>query len=299
MVITLWIFLVVTKGLNCLASCPETTVLNLTRPDVFCAASSSMHGMPCQNAWDDSRSTIWHPGTSGLDATTAIYLKQSISIKKVKVEQYKWVTGYASAIVLEVNGETFPLKDASNYVKDHSEMEWRKSGDTEALVTKLVQLRITEVGPRRGSAFGGIHTIQLVGCWHNDTKEQTKPDEKVRNGVRSAKGAIQTTSRKSSKDEDVFFFDYSGDALPRSSGSEKSNETELGLSIPLLIAGVLLILVGVFLALMVVGLKARRKYLVSEAPRVRISPSSMSRMESQDRLQSNGEEDDIENIPYP
>jgi len=32
------------------------------------------------------------------------------------------VTGYASAIVLEVNGETFPLKDASKYVKDHNEM---------------------------------------------------------------------------------------------------------------------------------------------------------------------------------
>jgi len=294
MVTTLWIFLVVTKGLNCLASCPETKVLNLTRPDVYCAASSSMHGMPCQNAWDDSRSTIWHPGTSGLDATTAIFVKESISIKKVKVEQYKWATGYASAIVLEVNGETFPLKDASKYVKDHNEMEWRKSDDTEALVTKLVQLRITEVGPRRGSAFGGIHTIQLVGCW-----QQTKPDEKDRNGIRSAKGGIQTTSRKSAKDEDLFFFDYSGDALPRSSGAEKSNETELGLSIPLLIAGLLLILVGVSFALIVVGLKARKKYLVSEAPRVRISPSSMNRMESQDRLQSNGEEDDIENIPYP
>ena len=31
-----------------LASCPERKVLNLTRPDVYCAASSSMHGMPCQ-----------------------------------------------------------------------------------------------------------------------------------------------------------------------------------------------------------------------------------------------------------
>ena len=49
-------------------------------------------------------------------------------------------------------------------------------------MTKLFQMRITEVGPRRGSAFGGTHTIQLVGCW-----QQTKPDEKDRNGIRSAK----------------------------------------------------------------------------------------------------------------
>jgi len=57
----------------------------------------------------------------------------------------------------------------------------------------------------------------------------------------------------------VFFFDYSGDALPRSSVAEKSNETELGLSIPLLIASLLLILVGLSFALIVVGLKARKK----------------------------------------
>ena len=45
----------------------------------------------CQNAWDEDMvtDTIWHPGNSGKDAFTTIYLSKKIIITKMSVEQYK------------------------------------------------------------------------------------------------------------------------------------------------------------------------------------------------------------------
>ena len=42
--------------------------------------------------------------------------------------------------------------------------------EEEDLQTKLITLRITEVGPRPGSAFGGIQRIKIFGCFVEQKK---------------------------------------------------------------------------------------------------------------------------------
>ena len=42
--------------------------------------------------------------------------------------------------------------------------------EQEDLPTKLITLRITEVGPRPGSAFGGIQRIKIFGCFLGQIK---------------------------------------------------------------------------------------------------------------------------------
>ena len=42
--------------------------------------------------------------------------------------------------------------------------------EEEDLPTKLITLRITEVGPRPGSAFGGIQRIKIWGCFGGQKK---------------------------------------------------------------------------------------------------------------------------------
>ena len=90
-----------------------------------------MVGCYCQNAWDDDivTDTIWHPGTSGKDAFTTIYLSKKIIISKMTVEQYKvrlvllgldtgycynlgpqWDTGYASKMSVTINGDTVEMR---------------------------------------------------------------------------------------------------------------------------------------------------------------------------------------------
>ena len=71
----------------------------------FCTESSSMGHMTCQNAWDDDivTNTIWHPGSSGLDEYTTIYVNKKIVITKVTVQQYKVRLDWLSAI-------TFPAE---------------------------------------------------------------------------------------------------------------------------------------------------------------------------------------------
>ena len=84
----------------------------------------------CQNAWDEDivTDTIWHPGNSGKDAFTTIYLSKKIIITKMSVEQYKvrvgdwltsnyniiildqWDTGYASKMSVTINGDTVDMR---------------------------------------------------------------------------------------------------------------------------------------------------------------------------------------------
>ena len=63
----------------------------MTEEGRYCTESSSMGHMTCQNAWDDDivTNTIWHPGSSGLDEYTTIYVNKKIIITKVTVQQYK------------------------------------------------------------------------------------------------------------------------------------------------------------------------------------------------------------------
>ena len=79
----------------------------MTEEGRFCTESSSMGDMTCQNAWDDDivTDTIWHPGSSGLDEYTTIYVNRKVIITKVTVKQYKWETGYASKMSLNINGD--------------------------------------------------------------------------------------------------------------------------------------------------------------------------------------------------
>ena len=85
----------------------------------------------CQNAWDEDivTDTIWHPGTSGKDAFTTIYLSKRIIITKMSVKQYKvslvllrlvarlsylildqWDTGYATKMSVTINGDTVDMR---------------------------------------------------------------------------------------------------------------------------------------------------------------------------------------------
>ena len=77
--------------------------------------------MTTQNAWDDDivTNTIWHPGNSGLDEHTTIYINKKIIITKVTVQQYKWDTGYASKMSLNINGD---IKDMRPVKKNDYEI---------------------------------------------------------------------------------------------------------------------------------------------------------------------------------
>eukprot|EP00092_Neocalanus_flemingeri_P003328 GFUD01003566.1.p1 GENE.GFUD01003566.1~~GFUD01003566.1.p1 ORF type:complete len:301 (+),score=86.52 GFUD01003566.1:40-942(+) len=276
--------------------CPHPQLLNLTRDGVFCSASSSMPSMACQNAWDSDSSTIWHPGTSGELAHTAIYMQDSLAIRRIRVEQYYWVSGYASKMELEVNGEHFQLKDVPGTGSEHSAMEWSAAtpGQTD-LTSRLVLLRITEVGPRSGSAFGGIQRIKIFGCFISEVEEPKKAQE-------FSPKTLKTT--RTGVDEDIFLFDslsssHPGPALPRAAAGEGKQEAG-ELTLPLLGGGVVLLTIGLCVWMVVYGVRARKRYFVSESTRVRISPSSHMMDHSQDRLDMVVEdEEDIHTIPYP
>ena len=73
-----------------------------------------------QNAWDDDivTDTIWHPGNTGKDAFTTIYLSKRIIITKVTVEQYKvrlvllrLAPGYSTVMICCISGtQDMPAK---------------------------------------------------------------------------------------------------------------------------------------------------------------------------------------------
>jgi len=138
----------------------------------FCTESSSMGHMTCQNAWDDDivTNTIWHPGSSGLDEYTTIYVNKKIVITKVTVQQYKWSTGYASKMSLNINGDIKDMRPVRR-----NDFELMEYSPILPLTTSSVQLIITEVGPGRGSAFGGIVAIKLFGCYQEEEVKSTAP----------------------------------------------------------------------------------------------------------------------------
>ena len=88
-----------------------------------------------QNAWDyDSvTNTIWHPGNSGEGAHTTMYSQNDLIIHRIVVKQYKvleslnlqtflifvlqWESGYATRMLLIVNGQTEKLSPINN---DHT-----------------------------------------------------------------------------------------------------------------------------------------------------------------------------------
>jgi len=247
-----------------------------------------MPGMACQNAWDSDRGTIWHPGTSGEQAHTAIYMQNILVIRRIKVDQYSWVSGHASKMELEVNGEHLDLHDVPGSVPQHSAMEWRTG--QKQLKSNLVKLRITEVGPRHGSAFGGIQKIELWGCWSGI-------GEKVKEPKKTTKSSIKTIrAKKPFLEEDIFQFDSSSSSL---AGPALPKQEAAQLTLPLLGGGVAILTMGLCVWMVVYGVRARDNYLVTDGPRVRISPSSHVN-ESQDRLEMmDEEEEDIHTIPYP
>merc|ERR1719318_1106059 len=110
---------------------------------------------------------------------------------------------------------------------------------------------------------------------------------------------IKTSQTSIHEDEDVFMFDSFSqlvESLTQAKGTDKQSTADL--TLPLLIGGVLLLTLGLCVWMVVYGVKARKRYFVTEGPRVRISPSNHI-MESQDRLDMAEEDDDINTIPYP
>lgn len=155
------------EEIYCGSSCGQVTRLKMTEEGKFCTESASMGHMTCQNAWDDDivTNTIWHPGSSGLDESTTIYVNKKIIITKVTVQQYKWDTGYASKMSLNINGDIRAMRPVK---RDFEVMEY---SPLLPLTTSSVQLVITEVGPWTGSAFGGIVAIRIFGCYEDTTRE--------------------------------------------------------------------------------------------------------------------------------
>jgi len=286
-----WTFLHLIQIFNC--KCINSKLVNLTRAGVFCSASSSMPGMPCQGAWDADSGTIWHPGTSGEQAYTAIYMQDFLIIKKIVVDQYSWISGYATKLQVEVEGDLHLLEAVPGSVPPHLTHEWSPDTDNEYLTTKIIVLHITEVGPRQGSAFGGIQGIRIFGCFASDIEA-----EKMKQS-RSYEGKKTKTSKMTVED-DVFMFDSSSkpsDNHPQVKVAAKQSGDHLAL--PLLIGGVLLLTLGLCVWMVVYGIRAKKRYFVNEDPTVMITRTSHVR-ESQDRLNmEEDEEDDINTIPYP
>jgi len=275
----------------CNGKCNNPMPVNMTREGVFCSASTSMPGMPCQNAWDTDSGTIWHPGTSGEQAYTSIYMQESLIIERIIVEQYSWISGYATKLQVEVDGVMHLLTPVPGSVLPHLTVEWRPN--TENLRAKKLVLHIIEVGPRQGSAFGGIQKIQIFGCFPSNLQSEKRMKS---NGYEKKR----TKTNEISVEEDVFMFDSSSlpsEDLPKAKVAAKQSGDSLAL--PLLIGGVLLLTLGLCVWMVVYGIRAKKRYFVNNEPRVRISPSSHM-MESQDRLDiAEDEEDDINTIPYP
>jgi len=143
----------------CSTRCPTPpTSLVVAKKGVYCSASSSFHNMPCQYAWDGDPNTIWHPTGSGEGAYTTLHLNEAILVTGVVVEQYSWSSGFAAQLGIMLN--------SSDWIEVRVFDSKKKTiwEDTEAHETKLVTVFIKEVGPFRGSAFGGMVDITLRGC---------------------------------------------------------------------------------------------------------------------------------------
>jgi len=141
------------------AQCPTPpTELVVAKKGVYCSASSSFHTMPCQYAWDGDPNTVWHPTGSGEGAYTTLHLNEAILVTGVVVDQYSWSSGFAANIGLMFNSSDW----IQLRVTDSSQKTiWE---DSKAHETKVVTVFIKEVGPFRGSAFGGMKDIRLKGC---------------------------------------------------------------------------------------------------------------------------------------
>jgi len=240
------------------AQCPTpSSELVVAKKGVYCSASSSFHTMPCQYAWDGDPNTVWHPTGSGEGAYTTLHLNEAILVTGVVVDQYSWSSGFAANLGLMLNSsEWIELR-----VTDSSKKTiWE---DATAHETKVVTVFIKEVGPFRGSAFGGMKDIRLKGCLLSQALQATQGQK--------ANTRRNPTKRRPPPSDEIFG--------PWPSDLElqvelKKEHPGLGFLPGLVVAAA--ILVGLFcISALVYGFHARRRHQwhISEEERVSFSPS--------------------------
>jgi len=244
------------------------TELVVAKKGVYCSASSSFHTMPCQYAWDGDPNTVWHPTGSGEGAYTTLHLDEAILVTGVVVDQYSWSSGFAANLGLMLNSssEWIELR-----VTDSSKPTiWE---DTKGHETEDVTVFIKEVGPFRGSAFGGMRDIRLKGCLLSQALEAAPGPggtEKRSNPTKK----LPPPSNEMGIATNMFGFT-----------SELEDVKQLpGLGVlPGLVVGAA-ILLGLFcISALVYGFHARQRHRwhISEEERVSFSPSRQSDSEEE------------------
>jgi len=245
------------------AQCPTPpTELVVAKKGVYCSASSSFHTMPCQYAWDGDPNTVWHPTGSGEGAYTTLHLNEAILVTGVVVDQYSWSSGFAANIGLMFNSSDW----IQLRVTDSSQKTiWE---DSKAHETKVVTVFIKEVGPFRGSAFGGMKDIRLKGCLLSQALEAAQ---------------VQGTTERNNPTKRPRDFPPQSDEMCSSTNmfgfaSEDCGEIKKlpGLSLlPGLVLAAVIILALFCITALVYGFRARRRHRwhISEEERVSFSPS--------------------------
>jgi len=216
--------------------------------------------MPCQYAWDGDPNTVWHPTGSGEGAYTTLHLSEAILVTGVVVDQYSWSSGFAANLGIMLNSsEWIEIR-----VTDSSKKTiWE---DTRGQETKVVTVFIKEVGPFRGSAFGGMKDIRLKGCLLSQALEAASERETNRRSNPTKSLPPPSNSNEMGIANNMFGF-----------SSELEDEKQLsGLGVlPGLVVGAA-ILLGLFcITALVYGFHARRRHRwhISEEERVSFSPS--------------------------
>lgn len=241
------------------AQCPTpSTELVVAKKGVYCSASSSFHTMPCQYAWDGDPNTVWHPTGSGEGAYTTLHLNEAILVTGVVVDQYSWSSGFAANLGLMLNSsEWIELR-----VTDSSKKTvWE---DTKAHETKVVTIFIKEVGPFRGSAFGGMRDIRLKGCLLSQALEAAQGRGTNKRSNPTKNRPPQSTEMGTSTN----MFGFTSDL------EDVKQLPSLGVFPVLIVAAA--ILLGIFcISALVYGFHARRRHRwhISEEERVSFSPS--------------------------
>lgn len=241
------------------AQCPTpSTELVVAKKGVFCSASSSFHTMPCQFAWDGDPNTVWHPTGSGEGAYTTLHLNEAILVTGVVVDQYSWSSGFAANLGLMFNSsEWIELRVTDSNKKT----VWE---DTKGHETKVVTVFIKEVGPFRGSAFGGMKDIRLRGCLLSQAVEAA-PGRGTNKRSNPTKD-LPPPSNEMGIPTNMFGFTSDQEDVKQLPG--------LGV-LPGLVVGAA-ILLGLFcISALVYGFHARRRHRwhISEEERVSFSPS--------------------------
>merc|ERR1712013_463833 len=219
----------------CSTRCPTPpTSLVVAKKGVYCSASSSFHNMPCQ----------------------------AILVTGVVVEQYSWSSGFAAQLGIMLNSSDwieFRVFDSKK------KTIWE---DTEAHETKLVTVFIKEVGPFRGSAFGGMVDITLRGCPLAKVSGKSKKDNSIQNLPPPSAKAEEELGAVSN------IFGFSSAATSDLKDSKTLTAGGVGLLPGLVVgAGVLVGLLAMSAFFYALHTRRSHRWHISEEERVSFSPS--------------------------